>query len=141
MIYSSQVYILVIKYFGASAMDDFTIVLPSNVRNGQADNKNMPSSYVTQLARTVNLEGQWEVAATRLQYKNTWCNLPNPQVMGVFLRNMSESTIRDEIKSDMPEVDLDLTDCLNKFWATDLKDKVGMLYFSTPTVFQGTVKG
>jgi hypothetical protein len=67
--------------------DEFSITLPSNVFSKE-DPNNTPSKYVTRLHRTIQLSGNWEVAATRLQLQNRWFNFTKPQMLGVYVRNI-----------------------------------------------------
>jgi hypothetical protein len=70
--------------------NEFTITLPSNVFSKQ-DPKNTPSKYVTRLNRPIQLDGHWEVAATRLQLQNCWYNFTKPQLLGVYVRDIRTS--------------------------------------------------
>lgn len=67
--------------------EEFSITLPSNVFSKE-DPNNTPSKYVTRLNRTIQLSGEWEVAATRLQLQNSWYNIPKPQMLGVYVRDL-----------------------------------------------------
>lgn len=70
--------------------NDFTITLPSNVFS-KLDPNNTPSKYVTRLNRPIELDGNWEVAATRLQLQNCWYNITKPQLLGVYVRDIRTS--------------------------------------------------
>jgi len=70
--------------------DEFSITLPSNVFSKE-DPNNTPSKYVTRLNRTIQLSGDWEVAATRLQLQNRWYNFTKPQMLGVYVRDIRTS--------------------------------------------------
>ena len=52
--------------------DDFTVTLSSNVKV-PADNK--PALFETQLAKPIELPGDWEVALSTLQYPHNWLNI------------------------------------------------------------------
>lgn len=67
--------------------DEFCITLPSNVFSKE-DPNNTPSKFVTRLNRTIQLSGDWEVAATRLQLQNRWYNITKPQLLGVYVRDV-----------------------------------------------------
>ena len=62
--------------------DAFVITLPSNA-SMQTYTKNRPSNYVVQLPNYVDLSGNWEVAATDIQFSHEWYNLPKDYVLGV----------------------------------------------------------
>jgi hypothetical protein len=70
--------------------NEFSITLPSNVFSKE-DPNNTPSKYVTRLNRTIQLSGDWEVAATRLQLQNRWYNFTKPQLLGVYVRDIRTS--------------------------------------------------
>ncbi len=59
---------------------DFLLTLPSNTGA-----LNTPSNYTVQLQNYVELEGDWEVAATEIQFSRTWCNLEHDYVIGAFV--------------------------------------------------------
>jgi hypothetical protein len=67
-------------------MRGFTITLPSNVLGPTPSIKNIPANYTTKLAQPLDLEGDWEVAATRFQYRNEWLPIIHPATLGVFMR-------------------------------------------------------
>jgi hypothetical protein len=68
--------------------DEFSITLPSNVFSKE-DPNNTPSKFVTRLSKTIQLSGAWEVAATRLQLQNRWYNFAKPQMLGVYVRDLT----------------------------------------------------
>ena len=59
---------------------DFILTLPSNTSES-----NTPSNYTVQLQSYVELEGDWEVAATEIQFSRTWYNLDHDYVIGAFV--------------------------------------------------------
>ena len=58
--------------------EQFYLTLPSN-----SSFKNYPentlSEYTTQLSRTIQLDGEWEVALAEIQYPRTWNNVRHKQ--------------------------------------------------------------
>ena len=59
-------------------MDSFTITLPSNVVNSEGA-KNRISSYQTQLAQRIDLDGEWHVGLYEISYTKSWYNIPKKE--------------------------------------------------------------
>lgn len=53
--------------------DEFEVTLPSNVRS--ISYSNFPSNYETELARCLQLPGEWEVALIDITYSHNWRNV------------------------------------------------------------------
>jgi hypothetical protein len=108
-------------------MDSFSITLPSNVRS-TLDPDNTPSKYTTRLLKPLELDGEWEVAATRLQYHHSWCNITKPKVLGVFFRNLlSTLPVSNTLAlGNVPQepVDHSMLQCMDESWAIGLKGLV-----------------
>lgn len=59
-------------------MNGFYLTLPSNSSMREfPDNK--LCTYVTRLAKNVDLDGRWEVGLVEIQYPNTWHNVKEGQ--------------------------------------------------------------
>lgn len=68
--------------------DAFNVTLSSNIERTY-DPNNKPAKFVTRLAKSIELTGEWEVAATRLQFENNWRTEIEGQVLGVYVRDVS----------------------------------------------------
>ena len=58
-------------------MTSFSIVLPSN-SSMESHPKNTLSNYTTVLSKGLELDGDWEVALTEIQFPRTWYNVTSP---------------------------------------------------------------
>ena len=50
---------------------EFQVYLPSNVKGNP---RNKPSLYETELAKHIDLPGDWDVALTEISYPHNWPN-------------------------------------------------------------------
>ena len=97
---------------------DFLLTLPSNTGGS-----NTPSNYTVQLQNYVELEGDWEVAATDVQFTRVWRNLEHDYVVGAFValrtaQNPSAQTYGSE------------EDTLLNAWRTTSWGKLSQQYFT-----------
>jgi len=66
---------------------DFMVTLPSNT--SLATHKtNRPSNFTVQLSNYVDLDGEWEVAATEIQFSKAWINIEKDYAIGVFISSI-----------------------------------------------------
>ena len=52
--------------------DEFQVLLPSNVK---CNPRNKPILYKTELAKPLDLPGEWDVALINISYPHNWTNL------------------------------------------------------------------
>jgi hypothetical protein len=63
----------VASFFIMDQLNDFYVHLPSN--NISGSDSNTVCNYVSQLARPIQLEGEWEVALTEISYTASWYDI------------------------------------------------------------------
>ena len=56
----------------SSQSDEFQVLQPSNVKGNP---RNKPSLYETELAKPLDLPGEWNVALINISYPHNWTNL------------------------------------------------------------------
>ena len=59
--------------------DEFQVTLASNVKSNK---RNKPASFETDLAKPLDMPGEWEVALIDLSYPHNWTNLDKPYDIG-----------------------------------------------------------
>ena len=61
--------------------DEFQVTLASNVKSNK---RNKPASFETDLAKPLDMPGEWEVALIDLSYPHNWTNLDKPYELVVM---------------------------------------------------------
>ena len=56
----------------SSMSDEFQVLLPSNVENNPRNKHNL---FETELAKPLDLPGEWDVALINISYLHNWTNL------------------------------------------------------------------
>ena len=56
----------------SSLSDEFQVLLSSNVKGNP---RNKPNIYETELAKPLDLPGEWDVALINISYPHNWLNL------------------------------------------------------------------
>ena len=77
----------------SSQSDEFQVLLPSNV-NGNPRNK--PYQYKTELAKPLDLPGEWDVALINISYPHNWTNLVKPYQF--FIMRMRSAENANDVK-------------------------------------------
>ena len=81
---------------------DFLVTLPSNT-SLDIHKANRPSNYTVQLQNYVELDGDWEVAATEIQFSRAWINIDNDYDIGVFIALRTAENPEAETYEDVDE--------------------------------------
>ena len=99
--------------------DEFQVLLPSNVKGNP---RNKPYLYETELAKPLDLPGEWDVALINISYPHYWTNL-DKSYQYFLLRLPSEgvdSEFTPENEKDQTELnDLILTQAQFRGWVVD----------------------
>lgn len=61
----------------------FYVTLPSNA-SGKVFSENTSSAFTVQLARPLDLHGEWEVGLAEIQYPHTWRTIPKGGILKIF---------------------------------------------------------
>ena len=56
----------------SSLSDEFQVLLPNNIKGNP---RNKPNLYETELAKPLDLPGEWDVALINISYPHNWTNL------------------------------------------------------------------
>ena len=114
--------------------DEFHVTLPSNA-SLEIHPENRPSHYVTELPYSVSLSGQWEVAATEVQFTREWHNLAKDHILGV---NILRRSISHLAMPDTPTFRNDMDDDLNRWRDTLWRgDEANRYLFKRVTIRRG----
>ena len=81
---------------------DFLVTLPSNT-SLDIHKTNRPSNYTVQLQNYVELDGDWEVAATDIQFSRAWINIESDYVIGIFIALRTAENPDAETYEDVDE--------------------------------------
>ena len=95
----------------------FAIVLASNASfDTFPDNK--ISNFTVKLAKPVNLEGQWTVAMTEIQYVRTWNTVSNDEAFFHLKKNSLQDAARGNFRGGCFNTIVDLLKPINRTIAT-----------------------
>ena len=89
----------------SSQSDEFQVLLPSNVKGNP---RNKPNLYETELAKPLDLPGEWDVALINISYPQNWTNLDKSYQY--FLLRFNTGDLDSEF---VPENEKDETDLYN----------------------------
>ena len=78
----------------ASKHRGFYITLPSNASQ-DIFKANTISDFGMDLAWTIDLEGEWEVALTEISYPHSWLNLPRDDAYFLWRTKPKETSHRE----------------------------------------------
>ena len=73
--------------------DEFQVMLPSNVKGNP---RNKPNLYETELAKQLDLPGEWDVPLINISYLHNWTNLVEPYQF--FIMGMRFAENADDVK-------------------------------------------
>ena len=68
----------------SSPSDEFRVLLSSNVKG---DPTNKPNLFETELAKPLDLPGEWDVAFINILYPDNWTNLDKSQIFYIKKAN------------------------------------------------------
>ena len=77
----------------SSLSEEFQVLLPSNVKGNP---RNKPNQYETELAKPLDLSGEWDVALINISYPHNWTNLVKPYQF--FIMRMRSAENADDVK-------------------------------------------
>ena len=109
-----------ISYEMTEQTDEFQITLPSN-SSLDVYKKNRPSNYTVSLPHYVNLEGEWQVAATDIQFTHEWETLVQDHVLGVYV--LHRSATKKPVNKYVVAIDQQLNEWRKMEWAKEHEDK------------------
>ena len=104
----------------AEQTDEFQITLPSN-SSLDVYKKNRPSNYTVSLPHYVNLEGEWQVAATDIQFTHEWETLVQDHVLGIYVAHRSQT--KKPVNNYVMAIDQQLNEWRKMEWAKEHQDK------------------
>ena len=88
----------------SSLSDEFTVLLPSNV---EGNPRNKPNLYETELAKPLDLPGEWDVALINISYPHNWTNLDKFYPFFLLRRQLDTE---DEPSNFVPDAEKDQQD-------------------------------
>ena len=77
----------------SSLSEEFKVLLPSNVKGNP---RNKPNLYETELAKPLDLPGEWDVALINISYPHSWTNLVKPYQF--FIMRMRSAENAEDVK-------------------------------------------
>ena len=92
-----------------SMSDEFQVLLPSNVKGNQ---RNKPNLFKTELAKPLDLTGEWDIALINISYPYNWTNL-DKSYQYFLLRQPIEGVI-SEFAPENEKDQTDLYDLISK---------------------------
>ena len=88
----------------SSLSDEFQVLLPSNVKGNP---RNKPKLYETELAKPLDLPGEWDVALINISYPHNWTNLDKSYPFFLLRRQLDTE---DEPSNFVPDAEKDQQD-------------------------------
>ena len=94
--------------------DEFKVLPPRNVKGNL---RNKPNLYDTELAKQLDLLGEWDVALINITYSHNWTNLVKPYQF--FIMQMHSAENVDDVKfapdltNDKQDLFTGVTQCKN----------------------------
>ena len=107
----------------SSLSDKFQVLLPSNVKSNP---RNKPNLYETELAKPLDLPGEWDVALINISYPHNWTNLDDKSFSIFLLRRQFDT--EDKPSKFVPYAEKDQQDLydvitkvnlFNRMWEVD----------------------
>ena len=95
----------------SSLGDEFPVYLPSNVKGNP---RNKPSLYETELAKPLDLYGDWDVDLTEISYPHNWPNLDNTYKYFVLKLQLDTADTSSDFEPDAAKDQMDLYDVIMK---------------------------
>ena len=95
----------------SSLSDEFQVMLPNNVKGNP---RNKPNLYETELAKPLDLPGDWDVALINISYPYNWPNLDKSHKLFLLRRQLDTE---DELSNFVPNAEnnqQDLYDVITK---------------------------
>ena len=87
----------------SSQSDEFQVLQPSNVKGNP---RNKPSLYETELAKPLDLPGEWDVALINISYPHNWTNLDKFYQYFLLRFNTGDSDSEFVPENEKEETDL-----------------------------------
>ena len=88
----------------SSLSDEFQVLLPSNVKSNP---RNKPNLYETELAKPLDLPGEWDLALINISYPHNWTNLDKAYPFFLLRRQFDT---KDEPSNFVPDAEKDQQD-------------------------------
>jgi hypothetical protein len=108
-------------------MSSFYLTLPSNSSMSYYPNNTL-THFMTKLPSRINLEGDWEVGLTEMQYPHSWYNVKEEDTRQV-VNNGTEGKFIDISEGYYDSLE-SLTTLINKTIIAQTKDKVAQVYYN-----------
>ena len=93
----------------SSLSDEFLVLLPSNVK-GNPWNK--PNLYETELAKSLDLPGEWDVALINISNPHNWPNLDMSYPFFLLRRQLDTEDVPSNFVPDAEKDQQDLHDVI-----------------------------
>ena len=95
----------------SSLSDEFQVLLPSNVKGNP---RNKPNFYKTELAKPLDLPGEWCVALINISYQHNWTNLKKSYQFFLLRRQLDTLDEPSNFVIDAEKDQQDLYDVITK---------------------------
>ena len=95
----------------SSLSDEFQVLLPSNVKGNP---RNKPNLYETELAKPLDLHGEWDVALINISFPHNWPNLDKSYPFCLLRRQLDTEDEPSNFVPDAEKDEQDLDDVITK---------------------------
>ena len=111
----------------SSLSDEFQVLLPSNIKGNP---RNKPNLYETELAKPLDLPGEWDVALINISYIHNWTNMDKSYPFFLLRRQFDMEDEPSNLAHDAEKNQNNLYDVKTKVnvfirtWEVDRGDKI-----------------